>query len=242
MQHLLQEDFDDLLPSSPLLDDETPFATMMASFDKAAHQVGIDPDAYAVLRKPDREITVAVPVKLDDGSLQVYDGYRIQHNAGLGPHIGPLRLQKNLKVDELRALAAWMTWKCAVLNIPFGGAAGGIKINTRRHSRGELERSIRRYSANLVGDIGSDRDIFAPDHSSDEEIMAWVLDTISSHGTVAQNAAVTGKPTALSGTRGHEDAVAQGMRICLRLVSEHLKLQRRGLSIIVQGAGTVGGN
>ncbi len=238
----VEEEFDDLLPASPLLDDETPFATMMASFDKAAAKLGIDPDAYAILRKPDREITVSVPVKLDDGSLQVYDGYRIQHNAGLGPHIGPLRLAKGLKVDELRALAAWMTWKCAVLAIPFGGAAGGIRINQARHSRGEIERAVRRYTASLLGDIGPDRDIFAPDLASDEELMAWVLDTLSSHLAVTQYAAVTGKPTALAGTRGHEDAVAQGLRVCLRLLSDHLGQPRAGLSVVIQGFGTVGGN
>ena len=239
---ILDDEFDDLLPSSPLLDDETPFATMMSSFDKAAHHLGVDPDAYAVLRKPDREIAVSIPVRLDDGSLQVYDGYRIQHNSGLGPHIGPLRFQKNLKIDELRALAAWMTWKCAVLNIPFGGASGGIRINTRRHSLGEFERAVRRYAANLLSDTGPDRDIFAPDIATEEHVMAWVMDTISNHLTFTQTAAVTGKPTDLSGTRGHEDAVAQGLRVVLKLMTDYRKLPRRDLRIIIQGAGTVGGH
>lgn len=239
---MLEEDFGDLLPATPLMDDETPFATMMSNFDKAANLSGVDPDAYAILRKPDREITVAVPVRLDDGSLQVYDAYRVQHNAGLGPNIGPLRFSKDLKLDELRALAAWMTWKCALLAIPFGGAAGGIRINTQRHSLGEFERSVRRYTANLLGDTGPNRDIFAPDTATDERVMAWMVDTISTHLLHTASAAVTGKPAALSGTYGNEDSVAQGLRVIMRLVGEHHKLARRGLKVIIQGAGRVGGN
>ena len=239
---ILNEDLDDLLPSTPLLDDETPFATMMSTFDEAAHKLGIKQDAYALLRKPDREISVAVPVRLDNGSVAVFDGYRIQHNSGLGPFLGPLRLQKGLKIDELRALAAWMTWKCAVLNVPFGGSAGGIRINTRRHSEGEIERAVRRYAANLLSDIGPDRDVFAPDVAADESVMAWLMDTVSTHARVTENAAVTGKPTSMGGTLGHEDAVAQGLRVVLRLAAERYDLAQTGLRIIIQGAGTVGGH
>ncbi len=239
---ILSDDLEDLLPSTPLLDDETPFATMMSSFDEAAHKLGIDRDAYAILRKPDREISVSVPVRLDDGHLAVFDGYRIQHNSGLGPFLGPLRLQKGLKVDELRALAAWMTWKCAVLNVPFGGSAGGIRINTRRHSDIEIERAVRRYTATLLADIGPDRDVFAPDVAADERVMAWVMDTVSTHARVTENAAVTGKPTSMGGTLGHQDAVAQGIRVVLRLAAERYDLSQTGLRIIIQGAGTVGGN
>ena len=136
-QELHQDD--DLLPSSPALDEESPFATMMSLFDEAAARLGVKADEYAILRKPDREMTVAVPIRLDDGALAVFDGYRVQHNQGLGPFLGPMRLSKDIKLDELRALAAWMTWKCALLNIPFGGAAGGIRINARRRSRRALE-------------------------------------------------------------------------------------------------------
>lgn len=239
---IFDDEIDDLLPSTPLLDDETPFATMMSAFDEAAHELGIDQAAYAILRKPDREISVAVPVRLDNGSLTVFDGYRIQHNAGLGPFLGPLRLQKGLKVDELRALAAWMTWKCAVLDVPFGGSAGGIRINPRRHSRGEMERAVRRYTACLLSDIGPDRDVFAPDVNADEQVMAWVMDTVSKHSRATTNAAVTGKPTSMSGTLGHEGAVAQGLRVVLRLASKRYDLPPRGLRVVIQGAGTVGGN
>ncbi len=239
---MVEDDYDGLLPATPLMDDETPFATMMSNFDKAAQMSGVDPDAYAILRKPDREIAVAVPVRMDDGSLQVYDAFRIQHNAGLGPHIGPLRFSKNLKVDELRALAAWMTWKCAVLNIPFGGSAGGIRINTKRHSVAEFERAVRRYTANMLGDTGPDRDIFAPDIATDERVMGWIVDTISTHLAHTASAAVAGKPASLSGTYGNEDSVAQGLRVMMRLVGEHRKLKRRGLTIVIQGAGRVGGH
>jgi len=237
----LDDEIEDLLPSTPLLDNETPFATMMIAFDEAAHELGIDRNAYAILRKPDREITVAVPVRLDDGSVAVFDGYRIQHNAGLGPFLGPLRLQKRLKIDELRALAAWMTWKCAVLNIPFGGSAGGIRINARHHSRGELERAVRRYTATLLGDIGPDRDVFAPDVNADEQVMAWVLDTVSTHARTTTNAAVTGKPLGMGGTLGYRDAVAQGIRVILRLATERHKLPTGALRVAIQGAGVVGG-
>lgn len=240
--NVLEDDMDDLLPSTPLLDEESPFATMMASFDEAAAELGIERDVYALLRKPDREISISVPVRLDNGTMAVFDGYRIQHNAGLGPFLGPLRLEKGLKVDELRALAAWMTWKCAVLNIPFGGSAGGIRINAPRHSDGEIERTVRRYTASLSADIGADRDVFAPDVQADERIMAWIVDTVSTHARVTCNAAVTGKPTSMGGTLGHEDAVAQGLRVILRLATERYKLPNQPLKIVIQGAGTVGGN
>ena len=238
---LLQDDFDGLLPSTPLLDDETPFATMMSSFDLAAQKLGIDPNAYAILRKPDREVTVAVPVRLDDGTIKVFDGYRIQHNAGLGPFLGPLRLQRRFKVDELRALAGWMTWKCAVLGVPFGGSAGAIRIDPRRRSMGEIERAVRRYTATLLADIGAERDVFMPDIGSHQHVMAWIMDTVSNHERMTVNAAVAGKPIELAGSECHEDAVAQGLRVVLRLALEHFGPKGQSASVIIQGAGTVGG-
>ncbi len=238
---LLQDDFEGMLPSTPLLDDETPFATMMSSFDLAAQKLGIDPAAYAILRKPDREVTVAVPVRMDDGSIRVFDGYRIQHNAGLGPFLGPLRLQRKFKVDELRALAGWMTWKCAVLDVPFGGSAGAIRIDPRRRSLGEIERAVRRYTASLMADVGAERDVFMPDIGSSQNVMAWIMDTISGHERMTVNAAVAGKPLDLGGSEGHEDAVAQGLRVVLRLALEHYGSTDPRPSVIIQGAGTVGG-
>lgn len=233
---------DDLLPATPALDDESPFATMMSLYDEAAALLGIEPSNYAILRKPDREVTVSVPIPLDDGSWAVFDGYRVQHNQGLGPFIGPMRLSAHVKIDELRALAAWMTWKCAVLNIPFGGAAGGIRINTKKRSRDEIERAVRRYTANLLDSIGPERDILSPDVGCDEEVMAWVMDTVSNHERHTENAIVTGKPLALGGSRGSIDAVAQGLRVILRLALERYRLEQDRPSVMIQGVGNVGGN
>ncbi len=235
------DDAEDLLPSTPALDEESPFATMMSLFDEAAARLGVDPANYAILRKPDREIAVAVPVHLDHGPMAVFDGYRVQHNQGLGPFIGPMRLSKDIKLDELRALAAWLTWKCAVLNIPFGGAAGGIRINVKKRNRVEVERAVRRYAADLFGVIGPERDILTPDVGCDSEIMAWVMDTISNHERFTESAVVTGKPTALGGSRGHSDATARGLRVILRLALERYKLGDAHGGIVIQGAGRVGG-
>jgi len=231
----------DLLPSTPELDEESPFATMMSLFDEAADHVGIDPSNYAILRKPDRELRVAVPVALDSGDWTVFDGYRVQHNQGLGPFIGPTRLHGNLRTDELRALAAWMTWKCALLDIPFGGAAGGICFDPKTTSRGETERAVRRYTANLLDLIGPERDVLTPDLGTDEEMMAWVMDTVSQHVRHTENAVVMGKPITLGGTRGSADAVAQGLRVILRLAMGHWDVPDSP-TVIIQGCGTVGGN
>jgi glutamate dehydrogenase (NAD(P)+) len=232
------------LPASPVLDDENPFATMMSVFDDAAQKLAIDQDAYQILRKPDREIACSVPFKLDNGRLTVLDGWRVQHNRGLGPFMGPLRLDANVKLDDLRALAAWMTWKCAVLNIPFGGAAGGIRIDTRAHSSGELERAVRRYTANLLDVIGPETDIISPDSASDENVMAWVLDAVSQHTGHTTGGTVTGKPVALGGSQGMRDGAARGLRVITRLALDRARggaMQDRP-SVVIQGAGHVGGN
>ena len=230
------------LPATPLFDDETPFATMMASFDEAAKHLGLSAEEYLILRKSDREIAVSVPVKLDDGEFLVVDGYRLQHNQGLGPFMGPLRIVEDLRIDELRALAAWMTWKCAVLGVPFGGAAGGIRLNPAEHSDAELERAVRRYTANLLGDIGPDRDVFSPDLYTDKRVMSWILDTISGHERHTVNPAVTGKPRELEGSLLSDDSVARGLRVIVRLAVSQLGMPRGPLDVIVQGAGVVGGN
>ncbi|MEM9379969.1 MAG: Glu/Leu/Phe/Val dehydrogenase [Planctomycetota bacterium] len=231
------------LRSTPDLDEETPFKTMMASFDEAARRVGLDDQEYKILRKSDREIAVSVPVRMDDGSIQVFDGYRIQHNAGMGPFLGPLRVDRTLRIQELRALAAWMTWKCALLGIPFGGAAGGIVADRASLSHAELERAVRRWTANLIGDLGPDRDVLRPEFADDAELMAWALDTLAGHTDGAANPAVAGKPSEMGGSAGMSDAVAQGLSVILRLAASHYGLgPKGGLSVVIQGAGTVGGN
>jgi glutamate dehydrogenase (NAD(P)+) len=230
-------------PSTPQLDEETPFRTMMANFDEAARRIGLDEQEYKILRKSDREIAVSVPVQMDDGSIQLFDGYRIQHNAGLGPFHGPLRVDGNLKLTELRALAAWMTWKCALLGIPFGGAAGGIVADRSKLSHTELERAVRRWTANLIGTIGPDRDVLTPEFADDADLMAWALDTLAGHTDGAANSAVTGKPLEMGGSANQEDAVARGLHVILRLASAHFGLGPvGGLSVVIQGAGVVGGN
>jgi glutamate dehydrogenase/leucine dehydrogenase len=233
----------DLLPTTPPLDEESPFAAMMSLFDEAARRLGVSPDAYEILRKPDREVTCSVPIKLDNGSIAVFDGYRVLHNQGLGPFMGPIRLSPTLRLDDLRALAAWMTWKCAVVKVPFGGAAGGIRINTARRSDTELERAVRRYTAAMLDTLGPESDIFAPDLASNEKVMAWIMDAVSIHERFTEKAVVTGKPLVMGGTHGARDAVARGLRTVTRLAIDEL-----GLSVdlrprvIIQGAGRVGGN
>lgn len=239
---LFEPEDDDLRSPSPDLDEESPFATMMSLFDEAAALIGVEPSNYAILRKPDREITVAVPILLDDGDFAVFDGYRVQHNQGLGPFIGPLRIHQNLRLDELRALAGWMTWKNAIMNIPFGGAAGGIRINTKRRSRDELQRAVRRYTANLLDSIGPERDVLTPDIGCDPEVMAWVMDTVSNHSRCTENAVVTGKPFALGGSRGSLDAVAQGLAVVLELALARFELGAAENGVIIQGSGQVGGH
>lgn len=231
-----------LMPTTPVLDDESPFASMMATFDDAARRLGIDMGEYQILRKPEREITVAVPVRLDDGSIRVFDACRVQHNAGLGPFTGPMRVAPDLRLDELRALAAWMTLKCALLGVPLGGAAGGIRMNPEKHSRSELERAVRRYTASLLDVIGPERDVLSPDVGSDEQMMAWVMDTVSEHERHTVSAVVTGKPESLGGSAGSRDAVAQGLRVIFKLACDRYSLPRVGAKVAIQGSGEVGGN
>ncbi|MCC7012673.1 MAG: Glu/Leu/Phe/Val dehydrogenase [Planctomycetes bacterium] len=230
--------------TTPPLDAERPFATMMSQFDEAAKLAAIDPGEYAILRHPDREIAVSVPVQDEHGHIEVLEGWRVQHNAGLGPYCGPLRLDRELKLDDLRALAGWMTWKCALLGVPFGGAAGGIKLDRDQVSNAVLERAVRRYVANLHEVIGPDRDVFTPEKARDERVMGWVMDTVSMHERHTTNAVVTGKPLVLGGTRHHGDATAQGLRMVLAHAAKRHKLghERGGPSVIIQGAGMVGGN
>jgi len=232
------------LRGQPSFDEETPFATMMSLFDEAAERLDIESDLYAILRKPDREMNVSIPVRLEDGRIGVFDGWRVQHNMGLGPYAGPFRVSGDLRVDELRALAGWTTWKCALANIPFGGAAGGIRLEREKHSAGVLEQAVRRYTSSLLDVIGPDRDVFIPDKSADEQFMAWMMDVVSMHSRHTTNAVGLGKPTVLGGSRGHLDSIARGMRTVLALARERFELgsDRGGLRAIVQGAGSVGGN
>ena len=174
--------------------EDNPFESMMQRFDEAAGRLNLDPNIYKILRWPNREITLYIPVMMDDGNYQVFTGYRVQHNFARGPAKGGLRYSPDVSLDEVRALAAWMTWKCAVVNIPFGGAKGGIICDPREMSPVELERLTRRYTAELLDFIGPEKDVPAPDMNTNEQVMAWMMDTYSMHARHTVTAVVTGKP------------------------------------------------
>jgi glutamate dehydrogenase (NAD(P)+) len=161
--------------------EHNPFEAMLTRFDKAAELLGLDAGLYEILKVPERELKVSIPVRMDDGSFRVFEGWRVQHNSSMGPCKGGIRYSPYVDVDEIRALAAWMTWKCAVVNVPFGGAKGGVKCEPRKMSVGELERLTRRYTSAIMDIIGPDRDVPAPDMYTNEQVMAWIMDTYSMH-------------------------------------------------------------
>src|SRR6187200_1495133 len=183
-----------------------PFESMMSRFDRAAKLLTLDPDLYAVMRVPNRELKVYIPTRMDSGRIQVFEGYRVQHNFARGPAKGGIRYSPQVNVDEVRALAAWMTWKCAVAGVPFGGAKGGVKCDPRSMSVGELERMTRRYTSAIMDLLGPDRDVPAPDMNTNEQVMAWIMDTYSMHARHTVNAIVTGKPIEIGGSQGRRDA------------------------------------
>ena len=188
------------------LDQElNPWLAAEARFDEAAARLGIDDGLCKVLRLPSKEITVNIPVQLDDGRLEVFTGYRVQHSIARGPGKGGIRFAPDVTLDEVRALASWMTWKCAVVDIPFGGAKGGVICDPRVLSEGELERITRRYTAELIDFIGPEKDVPAPDMNTNEQTMAWIMDTYSMHMRHTVTAVVTGKPLILGGSRGRAD-------------------------------------
>ncbi len=220
---------------------ENPFESMMERFDEAARLLKLDPNIYKILRWPNREITLYIPVMMDDGNYQVFTGYRVQHNFARGPAKGGVRFSPEVSLDEVRALAAWMTWKCAVVNIPFGGAKGGIICDPRQMSKGELERLTRRYTAELLDFIGPERDVPAPDMNTNEQVMAWMMDTFSMHARHTVTAVVTGKPIELGGSRGRREATGRGLLFVCNEASRKFGFDISETRVIVQGAGNVGG-
>ncbi|HXF43399.1 MAG TPA: Glu/Leu/Phe/Val dehydrogenase [Pyrinomonadaceae bacterium] len=222
-------------------DEKNPFEAMSERFDRAAQLLGLDPDLYAVMRVPSREIKVYIPVKMDTGHIQVFEGFRVQHNFARGPAKGGIRYAPDVTLDEVKALAAWMTWKCAVVNVPFGGAKGGIVCNPIQMSEGELERLTRRYTAELIDFIGPERDVPAPDMNTNEQTMAWVMDTYSMHARHTVTAVVTGKPVALGGSLGRREATGRGVMITVNEAIKRFNLTPETTNVIVQGSGNVGG-
>src|SRR5689334_24177553 len=189
--------------------EHNPWEAQAARFDFAARKLNLDEGLMKVLRYPTREVLVHIPVQMDDGSIEVFTGFRVQHSIARGPAKGGIRYAPDVTLDEVRALASWMTWKCAVVNIPFGGAKGGVICDPRKLSRGEIERLTRRYTAELADWIGPERDIPAPDVGTGEQTMAWVMDTYAMHVGQATTAVVTGKPIELGGSRGRREATGQ---------------------------------
>ena len=216
------------------------YESMAARYDVAARKLGLDEGLSEYLRTPNREIIVHIPVTMDDGTLRVFDGYRVQHSIARGPCKGGLRYSPDVTLDEIRGLAAEMTWKCAVANIPFGGAKGGIICDPSKLSQGELERITRRYTAEILDYIGPDRDVPAPDMNTNEQTMAWIMDTYSMHMRHTVTGSVTGKPLDLGGSAGRREATGRG---CMLTADEALKRfhwQKANTRVIVQGFGNVG--
>ena len=228
---------------SVVMEQETnPWESQAARFDLAAHKLNLDEGLWRVLRYPNREIILHIPVQMDDGRLEVFTGFRVQHSIARGPAKGGIRYAPDVTLDEVRALASWMTWKCAVVNIPFGGAKGGVICDPHKMSMGELERMTRRYTAELVDFIGPEKDVPAPDVNTNEQIMAWMMDTYSMHMRQTVTAVVTGKPINIGGSRGRREATGRGVLIVCEEAIKKLGLSRDRTRVIVQGFGNVGSN
>jgi glutamate dehydrogenase (NAD(P)+) len=231
-----------MLVESPSLEKEfNPWLSAEARFEEAANRLGLDEGLRKVLSMPAREITVHIPVQLDDGRLEVFTGYRVQHSIARGPAKGGIRFAPDVTLDEVRALAAWMTWKCAVVNIPFGGGKGGVICDPFILSKSELEKITRRYTAEILDFIGPERDVPAPDVNTNEQTMAWIMDTYSMHVRHTTTAVVTGKPLNLGGSRGRVEATGRGCMIVTQQALKRFRLDPSETRVVVQGFGNVGG-
>jgi len=224
-----------------LADEFNPLLSAEARLDNAAARLGLDDGMRKVLRSPAREVTVNIPVPLDDGRLEVFTGYRVQHSIARGPAKGGIRYAPDVTLDEVRALASWMTWKCAVTNVPFGGAKGGIVCDPTLLSPGELERMTRRYTAQLYEFIGPEIDVPAPDVNTNEQTMAWIMDTYSMRSGHTQTAVVTGKPIDLGGSRGRSEATGRGCMVVTGQALKRFGVERGNARVVIQGFGNVGG-
>jgi glutamate dehydrogenase (NAD(P)+) len=217
-----------------------PWAVAQEQFDIAADRLDLDPDIRRVLRRPRRELTVSVPVRMDDGSTQVFEGYRVHHNITRGPAKGGIRYHQDVTLDEVRALAMWMTWKCAVVGIPFGGAKGGVVVDPSMLSRHEVEGLTRRYTTEISILLGPDSDIPAPDVNTNAQTMAWIMDTYSMHVGHTVPAVVTGKPVHLGGSLGRREATGHGVTFTLQAAADARGEKLDGMRAVVQGFGNVG--
>jgi glutamate dehydrogenase/leucine dehydrogenase len=229
-----------VIPKVAPREDLNPFRIAQIQFDMAAEFLKVDPGLRQILRTPKRIMEVSVPVKLDNGQVKVFVGYRVQHNTARGPAKGGVRYHPNLTLDEVKALACWMTWKTATMNIPYGGSKGGVICDTKRMSRGELERLTRRFTYEILPILGPERDIPAPDVATDAQTMAWMMDTYSTLAGEVSLDCVTGKPLSLGGSEGRLDATARGLLFAIEEACKIKKISLRGASVAVQGYGNVG--
>jgi glutamate dehydrogenase (NAD(P)+) len=219
-----------------------PYAIARAQFERAADRLGLDKGFRQILSTPKRELAVSIPVKMDDGAYRVFRGYRVQHNIARGPAKGGIRYHPGVTLDEVRALASWMTWKCACLNLPYGGGKGGVEVDTHKLSMNELERLTRRYASEILPIIGPDQDIPAPDMYTDAQTMAWIMDTYSMTRGSTTLGVVTGKPIGLGGSKGRDTATARGVQFTLREACRERKMKLKGARVTIQGFGNAGGH
>ena len=224
------------------LEEANPWEAQVARSDLAAKKLKLDEGLWKILREPSREIIVHIPVQMDDGTLEIFTGFRVQHSIDRGPAKGGIRYSPSLTLDEARALASWMTWKCALVNIPFGGSAGGVICDPDKMSKRELERLTRRYTAELMEVLGPEKDVPGPDINTDEQIMAWIMDTYSMHVRHTVTAVVTGKPLELGGSHGRNEATGRGLMIVCDEAIKKLSMNRDQTRIVIQGFGNVGSN
>ncbi|MEO1050482.1 MAG: Glu/Leu/Phe/Val dehydrogenase [Bacteroidota bacterium] len=225
---------------APIRDKENPFESMMSRFHIASQALGLDDEVYNVLKSPAKQVVVSLPITMDDGSIKVFEGYRVIHSNILGPSKGGIRYDPEVNLDEVKALAAWMTWKCAVVDIPYGGAKGGIRCNPREMSAGEIERLTRAFTTAMAGIFGPDRDIPAPDMGTGPREMAWLMDEFSRAQGMTINSVVTGKPLVLGGSLGRTEATGRGVMVTALAAMEKLKINPYRASVAVQGFGNVG--
>ncbi len=225
---------------APIADKENPFQSMMQRFDIAAELLELERGVYEYLKTPVKQVTVSIPIQMDNGEIEVFEGYRIIHNDALGPSKGGIRYAPDITVNEIKALAAWMTWKCAIANIPFGGAKGGVRCDPSKLTMVELEKITRRFTANMLDVFGPDKDIPAPDMNTNEQIMAWIMDTYSMHVRRTETAVVTGKPLIIGGSLGRREATGRGVMVSTFAAMSRVGLNAKQTSCAVQGFGNVG--
>ena len=222
------------------LNEDNPFEAMMSRFDRAAELLDLEPGLYKVLRKAEKQLIVSCPVMMDTGEIEVFTGFRVLYNTSRGPAKGGIRFDLQVNLDEVTALAAWMTWKCAIVNVPFGGSKGGVICDPLKMSAGELERLTRRYTSGIMQLLGPDSDVPAPDVNTNERVMAWIMDTYSMQMRHTVTAVVTGKPVEMGGSLGRREATGRGCMFVVKEALAHLGMSVKGTTVSVQGFGNVG--